>query len=193
MSRSPLAVCVLLAATNVFAEGKVTSSPKAEPGAALRAVASFAVPAGWKATDYANEGGVDAVLELRKGLDRITLRLFGAKGSAYKQPDAFLRGPAATTMGKAPEAVGVAVVAGEKRAVYRHGYPVMLGDPHAASSGRPEMAREHFVVVPLRDGRFLVATHSFESPVPSYEKDGEKAFDAFLKSLKPLSLKKAAK
>lgn len=193
MTRALLAACAVFVASVSAAEDKVTSRPKAEPGAALRAVASYAAPAGWKAADHANEGGADAVLEFRKGLDRITLRLFGAKGSAYKNPDAFLRGPAATTMGKAPEAVGVAVVAGEKRAVYRHGYPIMLGDPHAASSGRPDMAREHFVVVPLRDGRFLVAAHAFESPIPSYEKDGEKAYEAFLKTLRPLPVKKASK
>ena len=185
------ALAALALALPASAEVKVTTPTKPAPGAALRAVASFAAPAAWTASEHAN--GSDPVLEFRKGLDRISLRLFGASGSAYSGPDAFLRGPAATTMGQAPESAGSVVVAGEKRAARRRGYPIMLGDPHAASSGRPDMASERFVIVPLRDGRFLVAAHAFESPIPSAAPDGERAFETFLKSLRLMPVKKPSK
>lgn len=181
--RTSIIAGAALALCGAAAEARVTSKTAAGPGAAVRAAASFTAPKGWAAEEHAN--GADPVLSFRKGLDRISLRLFGAKGSAYGTPEAFLRGPAATTMGRPPKDAGAVVVAGKRRALYEHGYPVQLGDPHARS-GPPELAVERFVLVPLADGRFLVAAHAFESPIPSLERTGEEAFAAFLKSLKPL-------
>lgn len=179
------AVAALLPASVGAAEGKVTKKPMpVEPGAAFRARASFTPPAGWAPEEYSN--GPDAVLHYKKGLDRISLRLYGSKGSAHKDPAEFLRGPAATTMGQAPEAVGQVLVGGKKRPFYKRGYPIMLGDPHARGGMPPALAVEHFVVLPLPDGLFLVASHAFESPVPAPRKDGDDAFLAFLRGLKPL-------
>lgn len=179
------AVVALLPASLGAAEGKVSKKPiPAEPGAAFRPLATYAAPAGWTPQEYAN--GPDAVLRFQKGLDRISLRLYGAKGSAHKNPGDFLRGPAATTLGKAPEVVGQARVGGLKLAFYKRGYPIMLGDPHLRGGAPPALATEHFVVLPLSGGLFLVAAHAYESPIPSSSKDGEDAFLAFLRTLKPL-------
>lgn len=179
------AVVALLPASVGAAGGKVTKKPMpVEPGAAFRALAAFTAPKGWAPEEYAN--GPDAVLRYEKGLDRISLRLYGSKGSAHKDPADFLRGPAATTMGKAPEPVGHVLVGGKKRPFYKRGYPIMLGDPHVRGGIPPALAVEHFVVLPLSDGLFLVAAHAFESPVPSPRKDGEDEFLAFLRTLKPL-------
>ncbi|MDX6768502.1 MAG: hypothetical protein SF051_03155 [Elusimicrobiota bacterium] len=180
MKRFRLASAALVLSAAAFAQ---TPAPAA-PGAALRPFVRFTPPAGWRAEERAN--GADPVVSFRKGLDVITLSLYGAEGSAYEDPGAFLRGPAASTLGAPPRADGRVKVAGRSLALYRRGYPVRLGDPHAPSSGRPpELARERFVVLPLRDGRFVVASHAFESAVPSFERDGERAFTAFLKTLQP--------
>jgi hypothetical protein len=181
MKRAALAVIALALAAAADA-----------PGAALRPHVRFAAPAGWRVEEHAN--GVDPVLRFTKGLDVITLYLYGAKGTAYATPEAFLRGPAASTMGSAPKADGRVTVAGLSLVLYRRGYPVRLGDPHVPASGAaPEMASERFIVLPLAGSRFAVAAHAFESSVPSFEREGARAFDKFLKALRPAPAPKPRK
>lgn len=161
----------------------------AAPAALVRAAVSFAAPAGWAENAHAN--GPDPVLELRSGEDRISLRLFGGEGSAYASPELFLKGPAASTLGAPPETAGEELVAGKKRPLYERGYPLMSGvSPVPGVGGRPPMAKERFILLPLAKGRFLVAAHAYESPIPSARPDGAKAFAALLRSLKPASAKK---
>lgn len=175
-----LAVLLLAPATEAK---KMPAEPALAPAALVRAAVSFSAPAGWREDAHAN--GPDPVLELRKDLDRISLSLFGARGSAYATPAEYLRGPGAGTLGKPPQAVAELAVGGRKRVLYEHGVTMMMGDPHAPPGGGPPLATERFVLLPLPDGRFLVAAHRFESPVPSVERAGEKAFSALLKTLKP--------
>ncbi|MBI3564899.1 MAG: hypothetical protein HY079_06875 [Elusimicrobia bacterium] len=161
-------------------------APRPSPGAAIAALLTVAAPAGWERTEYANAGGADAVLAFEKGSDRLAVNLYGAPGSFYKTPDEFLKGPAATTMGRPPEKAGTAVVAGAKRARYRHGVPLMDGDPHVPPSGPPRLGRGEFVVLPpAPDGRFLVLSYERLSPVPDPTGDSEKAWKYFLKSARP--------
>jgi hypothetical protein len=179
-----LGACLLAALTSVSEAKKMKAPAPAGPAAQMRAAVSFSAPKGW--TEEAHANGPDPVLTLKDGLDRITLRLYGAKGSAYAGPDAFLRGPSAGTLGAAPKAVDEAAVAGESRPIWEHAYPIMLGDPHVPASGlRPPMAKERFVLLPLPRGLFVVAGYAYESPVPPVEAEGEAAFRAFLKTLRP--------
>lgn len=183
---APLALAALLLAAP--SEAKMKEAPPA-PAALVRAAVSFKAPAGWKESAHAN--GPDPVLELRSGLDRIVLRVFGGAGSAYATPELFLKGPAAGTLGSAPQPAGEARVAGRALTLYEHGYPIMQGDPHVPSpGGRPPLAIERYVLLPLPGGRFVVAGHAYESPIPSADPAGAKAFAAFLETLKPAPAKK---
>lgn len=148
-------------------------------------VVSFAAPAGWTRSDYANSGGVDPVIAFEDGEDRITVAVYGAPGSAYKTPADFLSGPAASTMGRPPERAGAATVAGRKTGLYRHQIPVQLGDPHLADPRAPSLGPETFCVLPPgRDGRFAVLSYFRQTPVPDLHKRGEKAWKSFLKSVR---------
>ena len=178
----PLALAVLLLAAP--SKAKMT-----DPLEQMAAAVSFSAPKGWTRSAHAN--GPDPVLELRSGLDRIVLRLFGGPDSAYATPELFLRGPAAGTLGAPPETVGEALVAGRKRTLYQHGYPLMSAvSPVPGADGRPPLALERYVVLPLANGRFVVAGHAYESPIPSARPDGARAFEAFLKTLKAAPKKK---
>jgi hypothetical protein len=153
------------------------------PESAVAALVSLTPPKGWEKTAYANAGGADAVVAYQDGADRLLARVFGAPGSFYETPRAFLTGPAAATMGRRPRPAGRALVAGRRLRVYRRGYPLADGDPHAVSSGRARMASERFVILPpAPDGRFVVLSYQRESPVPDPELRGEAAWKAFLKS-----------
>lgn len=157
-------------------------APRPTPGAAVAALLTVAAPADWARTEYSNAGGADAVVAFEKGADRLAVNLYGAPGSFYKTPDDFLRGPAATTMGRPPEKAGTTTVAGAKRPLYRHGVPLMDGDPHVVS-GPPRLGRGEFVVLaPRADGRFLVLSYERRSPVPDASGRAEKAWKSFLKS-----------
>lgn len=183
---APLALAALL--LSAPSEAKMKDAPPA-PAALVRAAVSFAAPQGW--TESAHANGPDPVLELRSGEDRISLRLFGGEGSAYATPELFLKGPAASTLGAPPEPAGDVAVHGKKRPLYERGYPLMSGvSPVPGAGGRPPMAKERFVLLPLSKGRFVVAAHAYESPIPSARPDGAKAFSALLASLKPAPAKK---
>jgi len=188
MSRRHLAAAVLclsfLLRTSAPAAAVETPKPlKAPtPSQAVAALVVHEPPKGWKHEEYANAGGAEPVVAYSDGLDRITIRVFGAKGSAYRSPASFLAGPAASTMGQKPEAAGGVTAAGRRLPLYRHGFPINLGDPHAAP--RPTiLGREVFCILPASGGRFLVLAYARESPAPDLERHGEKAWESFLKTV----------
>ena len=152
------------------------------PSRAVAALVSHQAPKGWKTEEYANGGGADPVVAHVDGLDRITVRVFGAPGSGYKTPALFLSGAAASSMGRRPEAAGNVTVAGRRLALYKRGFPIDLGDPHAPS-GPVVLGREIFCVLPVAGGRFVVLAYSRESPAPDLERRGEKAWENLLKTV----------
>lgn len=177
MSRRLLAVLLALAAPSWAAETKAPS-----PSKAISAVVRFSAPKGWRPEAYAN--GADPVFAFVSGEDRIVVRVFGAPGSAYADPAAFLSGAAASTMGRPPEKAGEATVTGRRTTLYQRGFPVSLGDPHIPSGRQQVLGREIFVVLPPLKGRFAVLSYARESPAPDLERTGEKAWEAFLKTVK---------
>lgn len=186
-----LLLAVLLAAATA---AKAAESPmkKPAPAAAVAALLRFQTPAGWRRGEYANSGGADPVIEFEKGADRIAVYVYGAPGSSYKTPEDFMTGPAATTMGRAPDRAGLALVAGRNVALYRRRFPLADGDPHVVSSAPPRFGSAIYCVLSAAaDGRFAVLAYSRESPIPDTEERGEKAWESFLKSVKPSGPKTA--
>lgn len=177
------AVLAFAAAAAFAADSK--EAPKtvktASPSQAVAALVSQRAPEGWKAEEYAN--GADSVVAFADGVDRISVRVFGAPGSGYKSPAEFLAGPAASTMGRRPEETGTVAVSGRKVALYKHGIPVNLGDPHMVSAPTT-LGTELFCILPGTKGRFVVLSYARESPAPDLEGRGEKAWAAFLKTVK---------
>ncbi len=165
------------------AEVSKTVKEALTPSQAIAALVSRRPPKGWNLEEYANSGGADPVEAYVDGVDRITVRAFGGPGSAYKKPADFLSGAAAGTMGRKPEAAGSVKVAGRRLTVYKRGFPVNLGDPHAPS-GPTMLGREYFCVLPVSGGRFIVLSYARESPAPDLERRGERAWEAFLKTVK---------
>ena len=175
---------LLLAAQLLFA----AAPPAAEvhmsttPSKAASALLEWTPPPGWKSSEYSNAGGADIVVAYEEGMERIEIKIFGAPKSFYRTPEAFMAGPGATTMGRAPAKSGIARAAGGAVTVYRRKFPLPGGgDPHAFSPGPPLMGRETFCVLPpFPDGRFAVLAYARESPTPSVKGEGEKAWKAFL-------------
>lgn len=165
------------------AEVSKTVKEAPTPSQAISALLSRQPPKGWNSEEYANAGGADPVEAFSDGVDRITIRAFGGPGSAYKKPAGFLAGAAASTMGRKPESVGSATVAGRRLTVYKRGFPINLGDPHAPS-GPPMLGKEFFCVLPVSGGRFVVLSYARESPAPDLERRGEEAWEAFLRTVK---------
>lgn len=161
------------------------------PAEAVASLAAFDAPAGWTRAEYANAGGVDAVVAFESGEDRLALKVFGAPGSFYKTAAEFLSGPAATTMGRKPERAGRVAVAGKRLRLWRRGVPLPDGDPHSAYLTRRRMSREVFVILPsAKDGRFLVLSYERRTEVPDPAARGEKAWRSLLKSIRPLAAAK---
>lgn len=178
-----LLVSALAAAT--AAQAAETPMKKPSPAAAVASLLRFQAPAGWRRGEYANSRGADPVVEFEKGADRIAVYVYGAPGSSYKTPADFLGSPAATTMGRAPDPAGSAVVAGRGVALYRRRFPLADGDPHAASSAPPRFGSAVFCVLPpAADGRFAVLTYARESPIPGLDDRGEKSWNSFLKTVR---------
>lgn len=161
--------------------------PAAKPSAdAVAAVVTFRDPPRWKRSDYANSMGADPVVSFAQGSERIAVYVYGAPGSAYKTPEDFLKGPAATTMGKAPQPAGKAKVGAQEVALYRRGYPLGDYDPSEPEAGPPRMGEQLFCILPpLADGRFAVLAHDQNRPQPGPASKGGAAWKAFLKSVKP--------
>lgn len=162
-----------------------TPMKKPSPAAAVASLLRFRAPAGWRSGEYANSRGADPVVEFEKGADRIAVYVYGAPGSSYKTPEDFFGGPAATTMGRAPDTAGRVLVDGRGVALYRRRFPLADGDPHAVSSAPLRLGTAVFCVLPpAADGRFAVLTYSRESPIPDLEDRGEKVWNSFLKTVR---------
>lgn len=161
----------------------------ADPAETFAGLVRFVPPTGWTRWAYANGDGADPVLAFEDVLDRISLRRFGAPGSAFATPAAFLRGPAATTMGRPPERVGAVTVAGQELTLYRRGFPIHLGDPHAPSGGPVMLGRAEFCVLPTNGDAFVVLSYERESPAPDLDGRPEKVWVAFLKTVEVVGRK----
>jgi hypothetical protein len=149
----------------------------------LDAIVSYTLPDGWDVEKSA--GRADPGVRLSRSLHVIQVRLFGGRDSRYASAEAYLRGFEATTMGRPPEKVGIVTVAAVDTWLYRHGYPIDLGDPHISNPRFPSLATEKFCI--LRTGsRFLVLSHTYESPIPDPFPEGEEAWEGFLRSFRLL-------
>jgi hypothetical protein len=177
MSRRLLAALLFLAAPSWAADKKSPS-----PSKVIAGVVRFQPPAGWRPEEYAN--GADPVQAFSSGEDRIVVRVFGAPGSAYAGPASYLDGAAASTMGRKPERSGEETVAGSRVVLYQRGFPIALGDPHAPTPPQQPLGREVFLILPGAKGRFAVLSYARESPAPDLKGAGEKAWSAFLKTVK---------
>jgi hypothetical protein len=161
--------------------------PAAKPSAdAVAALVTFKDPNRWKRSDYANSMGSDPVVSFSRGSERIAVYGYGAPGSAYQTPDDFLKGPAATTMGRLPVRAGSTTIGGREVALYRRGYPLGDYDPSRPEAGPPRMGEELFcILLPAADGRFAVLAHDESLPGSGPASSGGAAWKAFLKSVRP--------
>lgn len=173
---------ILGLAAGAAAEGTVKTKT---PAQAVAALMRFSPPKGWTAVEYSNAEGADPVLRFENLADAVQIRVFGASGSDYRTPKDFLAGPAATEMGAAPSAAGTVGVAGRKLALYRRRFPIEVSNPHGPSAPKSPVGTELFCVLPLKDGRFAVLAYRRASPIPDLHQKGEKAWAAFLKTVKP--------
>jgi hypothetical protein len=169
----------LLAAVIASALAGAGEAPVPQPVLESFGPARYAAPADWEAER--KDAAVDPSARYSRGLDVIKIRLLGGKGSRYSGPADYLKGFEATTMGKAPEKVRQVKAGASKVWLYRHGYPVDLGDPSAPPAGAPALASEEFCIVP-HGGRFFILSFAHESPIPDPEAAGEKAWALFLAS-----------
>jgi hypothetical protein len=167
-----LAVLILPA---LAAEPK--ENPVSKPPLEFAGVARFPPLEGWRVR---RTEGADPSLSLVRGEDIIKVRLFGGKGSRYPRYHDYLKGFEATTMGNPPERLRQETVGGLRVWFYRHGYPLMQGDPHVMDPRPPELAMEEFCILPA-GGRFLVLSWASESAAPEPEADGEEAWRSFLR------------
>jgi hypothetical protein len=165
------------AAPAVARSTSTAAAPRLSPADTVAALARFGAPAGWKSSDVSNTPGADTVLGFEDGLDRIAIHVYGTHGSAYKTPADFLKGPAASSMGKPAIRVGSTPVAGQKTELYRRDYPLAGSNPQLMGS------QSFCVLPPAADGRFVVLTYSRESPAPDPAARGETAWRDFLKSI----------
>jgi len=178
-----LRLALLLSAASAMAAPPPAAKPSAD---AVAAVVSFRDPLQWKRSDYANSMGADPVVSFAKGSERISVYVYGAPGSAYKTPEDFMKGPAATSMGQAPARAGSARVAGRETAVYRRSYPLGDDDPAKPEAGPARLGEQLFCVLPpAADGRFAVLAHDQNRPLPGPSSTGGGVWKAFLKSVKP--------
>lgn len=161
--------------------------PAASPSAeAVAALVKFKAPARWHRSDYANSMGSDPVVAFERGSERIAIYAYGAHGSAYATPEEFLKGPAASTMGRPPVREGTATIDGRKFPLYRRGYPLMDTDPRFPPTRAPRMGDEVFCILPPgADGRFVVLVHDQNIPATESSASTGAAWLAFLKTVRP--------
>lgn len=163
-------------------------APAAEPktpSQAVAAVLSFKEPKGWTLDQYANAGGADPVVRYENLSDAVQVRLFGAPGSDYPTAKDFMAGAASSEEGHAPSAAGTAVVAGKTLPLYKRRFPMEARDPHRPTAPSSLKGTEIFCVLPLKGGRYAVLAYRRETPVPDMKRKGEKAWEAFLKTVRP--------
>ncbi|MDE2490883.1 MAG: hypothetical protein KGM24_08545 [Elusimicrobia bacterium] len=154
------------------------------PAEAVAALVGVAAPAGWTRSAYSNAGGADPVVAFERGADRLVVRVFGAPGSFYATPADFLKGPAATTLGRRPDRAGSARVSGRRVRVWRRSFPLDDEDPHTPYLRRRRMGGEYFCVLPpAPDGRFVVLSWQRSGPGFDPSHAGKRAWEAFLKTV----------
>lgn len=182
MKRLISAGLMLGIACGAAAEGTVKTKT---PAQAVTALMRFTPPKGWMPVEYANAEGADPVLRYEKLNDAVQIRVFGAPGSDYPTIKDFMAGPAATEQGAPPAADGTVTVAGKKLPLYRRRFAIAVSNPHGPASPKSPLGVERFCVLPLKDGRFAALAHRRSTPLPDMEGTGEKAWAAFLKTVKP--------
>lgn len=151
-------------------------------GSGSFSAAGFTQPLGWEKEEVRTPS--DPYVTFSSGVDTIKVRLLGGGGSRYASEEGFLKGYEATTMGRPPDVVRQVKVAGREVPVYRHGYPIMLGDPHILDPHPPRLAAEEFILLP-RGRKFFVLSWAHESPAPDPDAVAEKAWEVFLSSFSP--------
>ncbi|MFA6030396.1 MAG: hypothetical protein WC969_11120 [Elusimicrobiota bacterium] len=171
----------LLLACAVLAQDAPPPKPADPIPPAIAAAAQLTAPEGWDA-EVGPEGEKDPSVTFTKGGDRIRVTLFGGPGTRFKTSQAFLRSPAATTMGRPAQKDAVVKVAGARAYVYRHAYPEPSGDPHQRSEKAPRMVMEEFCIVPAGKA-FFVLSYA-EEGVPDPSAPSRPSWEAFLKSFK---------
>ncbi|UPT73109.1 MAG: hypothetical protein M0D55_14580 [Elusimicrobiota bacterium] len=139
----------------------------------VAAAVRHAAPKGWERMAYAN--GSDPVLRYSKNADEFIIKIYGGKDSAYATAAEF---PAGTGGAKRR-------VAGREVEFFERRFPLAARDPHGASSPASPEGTETLGVLPLKGKRFAVVSWRRSSPAPDLEGAGEKAWGAFLKSIKP--------
>jgi len=154
--------------------GSTTKSPLIE----FAGVARCEAAAGWRLQK--DESAADPFLRLAEDPYVIRVRLLGGKGSRYATMDDFLSGFEATTMGRPPEKLRIIKVAGVETWLYRHGYPIMLGDPHVSDPTAVRLAEEEFCLLPTGT-RFIVLCWARED-LPDPMGRGEAIWRSFLDS-----------
>jgi hypothetical protein len=157
------------------------------PTQAVAELLRFTPPPGWTFVSYANAAGADPVLRFEKLADAVQIRIFGAPGSDYPTPRDFLAGPAARDGDSAPDGAGTVSVAGRKLSLYRRRYLLTVDDPHGPPETYIPSGTEIFCVLPLRDRRFAVIAYRRASPLPDIDRKGEKAWTAFLKTVRQVT------
>ncbi len=139
------------------------------------------LPEGWSVEK--ETAAAQPWIRLHRGRHEIGIRVFGGPTSRYATPAAFLDSFEARTKAALADKVGKVRVLGVKTVLYRRGYPVDLGDPHATGGPEARMAREDFCLAPAGK-RFYVLSHSDESHPPDPEKTEEKDFQRLLRSFR---------
>ena len=142
----------------------------------------YQAPPGWDVDS--DTTAPDAYARFRLGEDVIAIRAFGGPGSAYADQAAFLESPSARTLGKTPRRAGQAKVGTAKLPLFRRGYPIRMGDPRRRGAPAGPLADEVFCVLPAGE-RFLVLSYARENPAPDPKSGGRKAWEAFLRALRP--------
>lgn len=176
MKRLILAAALILgAAAGAAAEGKVKAKTPSQEVAAL---VSFTPPKGWTLDEYANADGADPVVRFENLVDVVQVRVFGAPRSDYPAPEDFLLGSDASED-------GTVSVAGRKLALHRRRFAIVPRDPHHPSALKSPRGKEVFFILPLKDGRYAVIAYLRASPIPDLHRTGEKAWAAFLKTVRP--------
>lgn len=155
----------------------VPAGAAAPPAEAVSALLTFTPPKGWALEAYANADGADPVLSYEKLSDSVEIRVLGAPGSDYPAPKDFL--------GEDVPGEETVTVAGRKLPLYRRRFPLEAKNPHGPSKIKSPLGTELFCVLPLKGGRFAVLSYRRESPAPSLDGAGPKAWEAFLKTVRP--------
>lgn len=187
-----LAIAALIWSLTAAARAAEAKADPNTPARAVAALVAHAPPRGWTVASYSNSGGADPVLRYEKLSDALIIRVFGAPGSAYASPRAFLSGPAASSLGAAPREKGKVASAAGKLKAYRRDYPMAASDPHGPAA--PSLtSTEIFAVLPLKAPRFAVVSWRRETPAPDLQRTGEKAWAAFVKSVRPAAPAKPGK